>query len=250
MPLAQFKSSMVKEFVDGALALKEGAISQPVKTQFGYHIIKLDKRALPKKGEEYDKKYKDAKAGLLLSKAQESPEFEKWMTNLTKTATEKMEILDPGLRAYRLAKDKKWEEAVKAYEKALSKKYYKKQWVMYMEAAEASINLKDAKKALEILNKVPAEYREVLNYQLSLAKAYKEDKKPKQAEEILVKFSAKNPDDAAVHQQLQQIFTDWKMTDSAAKEAAIIAKIDEKAKKEAEEYQKNLKEKEQTQVQP
>ena len=34
------KGKMVKEFWDGCYALKKGEISKPVKSQFGYHIIK------------------------------------------------------------------------------------------------------------------------------------------------------------------------------------------------------------------
>lgn len=38
------KSQMVKEFSEAAFALKAGDLSEPVKTQFGWHVIKVEKR--------------------------------------------------------------------------------------------------------------------------------------------------------------------------------------------------------------
>ncbi|WP_171303990.1 peptidylprolyl isomerase [Clostridium cochlearium] len=38
------RGRMVKEFEEAVFEMEEGSISNPVKTQFGYHIIKLEKR--------------------------------------------------------------------------------------------------------------------------------------------------------------------------------------------------------------
>ncbi|WP_062197504.1 peptidylprolyl isomerase [Massilibacterium senegalense] len=59
------KGTLVKEFEDVAFGMKEGEISAPVKSQFGYHIIKLEK----KEELSYDKMKNNLKNELLLKSA-------------------------------------------------------------------------------------------------------------------------------------------------------------------------------------
>ena len=47
------RGRMVKPFEETAFSLKEGEISQPVKTRFGYHLIKVEKR-IPKRVISFD----------------------------------------------------------------------------------------------------------------------------------------------------------------------------------------------------
>ncbi|NLK63620.1 MAG: peptidylprolyl isomerase [Tissierellia bacterium] len=59
--LGQFgKGQMVKEFEDAVFSMKVGEISPPVKTQFGYHIIKLTEHT-PAKIADFEEVYQEVK---------------------------------------------------------------------------------------------------------------------------------------------------------------------------------------------
>ena len=82
---------MVAEFSKAAFALKVGEISQPVKTDFGWHVIKLEDRKLGA-AQPYDQVKSAIRSVLLRKKVQET------MDELRKTA--KVEVLDEDLKKY------------------------------------------------------------------------------------------------------------------------------------------------------
>jgi peptidyl-prolyl cis-trans isomerase C len=82
---------MVAEFSKAAFALKVGEISQPVKTDFGWHVIKVEDRKLGA-AQPFDQVKSAIRNVLLRKKVQET------MDELRKTA--KVEVLDADLKKY------------------------------------------------------------------------------------------------------------------------------------------------------
>jgi parvulin-like peptidyl-prolyl isomerase len=241
MPVEQFKNSMVKEFADASLALKPGEISKPVKSQYGYHVIKLESKGVPT-GDEYNEKRSEIENQLLFQKANYDPKYTKWLEDTFKKAEDNMDILDPGLRAYRLMKDEKWQEASDAYQKALKRKYYKNRPDIYVDASTVYLKLNQASKAVEMLNGAPNDVKLDLEFQIALAKAYHEDEQPEKAKELLLEYGEGNLDNSMVHQRLKAVFSDWEMQDAVEKEEKILADIQKMEAEALQKYQQELEE--------
>lgn len=83
------KGRMVPEFEKAALALKKGEVSEPVKTQFGWHVIKLEDKRMSKPPA-FDEVKDSMKSGMVRQKAIEV------ITGLREDA--KIDILDEDVK--------------------------------------------------------------------------------------------------------------------------------------------------------
>lgn len=105
---------MISEFEDAAFNLEAGEISEPVRSQFGYHIIKtIEHKVLD--DEEFAEKKDEAREKLLLDKKDNV--LSQYVSALQ--AKSKIKIYDSQLRAWFELSEGKIEDAIKSYNEAL-----------------------------------------------------------------------------------------------------------------------------------
>jgi foldase protein PrsA len=83
---------MVKEFEEAAYKLKKGEVSKPIKTEYGYHIIKLVDK---KKVESFDKKKPELEQQIKRSKVDQTEANKKIQKELDKA---KVEVKDKNVK--------------------------------------------------------------------------------------------------------------------------------------------------------
>lgn len=194
------RGQMVAPFEEAAFGLKAGEMSKPVKTSFGYHIVKVTNRR-EAKGEEFDSVKADLRNQLLMQKYQ-SEKFNEWHEKQKKAA--KVEILDPAMRAYRLKTDQKWKEAAAAYEKAIKRQ--KKNVDLYLSLADVYRQDKQFAKAAELLEKARKQWPTDFRVVFSLAESYAGAKNKSKVAEILVLAGKQSGNDVAKHQEIKRIY--------------------------------------------
>jgi foldase protein PrsA len=85
------KGAMVKEFEDAAFKLKEGEVSEPVKSEFGYHIIKVTETVKP-----FEEMKESLKEEVRNQKIQQPDNIQKALDNAIKDAN--VEVKDEDLK--------------------------------------------------------------------------------------------------------------------------------------------------------
>ena len=227
--------AMVPEFEKAAFSLKPGEVSELVKTDFGYHIIKLDDTRLRKVEEG-----KDLNAVIL--KEKQDRVVNDWMAGIMKDA--KIEIINPMFRGHDFRMKGRQAEAIAEYSKLIATDPSNPYIHLligdtYLEMNEIKMAISEYKKATSLNSSDPDLFISLgKGYELAMEGFPEEKAKYKKlALEEYRRASLLAADDKFIHQELKGYFENLKAYSDAASEDRKIAEIE---KKEA--FEKKLRE--------
>ncbi len=205
------RGDMVPTFEEKAFSMRVGEISQPVKTQFGYHIIKVtDKKRA--EGEEYNKQKTKIKEELL--KKREKEEITKWL----KEVKDKSQIVinDEEISAFNQEQSGNYEEAITGYKTALANSpnaYY-----LYYNLAQSYIENNQQDQAISVYQEAVNKYPEQVDFYNKLAGLYQKQDKNDEAIKLYKKGIENNKDNTQLHLGLGRVYQNAEKQDQAVKE--------------------------------
>ncbi|MGQ9780314.1 MAG: peptidylprolyl isomerase [Bacillota bacterium] len=255
----QYESLYGKDFVETALALKAGEFSRPVKSNEGYHLIKMVSR-VEAKGPEFERERKLVKAELVTQKFFADYEaYSKWINARVDEA--EVEILDPALRAYQLKvkaqqeKDEQkvkdlWAQAAKFYERAVKMRQHRWDRDVFLSAMEVFVHEKSYDKAVNAGRQALKRFKDDLDLSLALGKALYLRGKGKDKTEglaLLKKARGLAWDDSRSLPKVEKVYRDLKLTKEAEAVAKRTKKLIEEEIAEQERLQKEMEEQEKKQ---
>ncbi|WP_324717571.1 peptidylprolyl isomerase [Carboxydochorda subterranea] len=226
-----------------AFQLAKGAVSQPVKSDLGYHIVQvLDRKEA--RGPEFEKEKPQLVDQLRQEKANEA--FAKWFADLRRQAS--VSILDPQLAAREALARGDAEQALALYRQA-AEKTPDDAYVQYGIGATL-MGLKKLDEAVAAFQKATELAPSDPVLQLALGNAYQQKGDKAKAAAAFRKASELSPMDLQMHLTLYMMFSSLGLKDDAAREEQELEKIQkvmEEQQKAQEEFMKRLQEQQQKQ---
>ncbi|NLN19910.1 MAG: tetratricopeptide repeat protein [Firmicutes bacterium] len=228
-------SGFVKEFTEAAFALKVGEVSEPVKTDFGYHIIQVTDRK-EAVGPEFEAEKEAIRERLIEEKGAER--FEVWF-NEVRTAA-RIEVTDPSLRAQQFVLNNQLPQAVSQYQEAIAREPRNP----YLRLALGKVyqQLDDIDSAIKEYEQAVGMGANDPEFHLYLGLAYREKDRDVEAAEQFRRASELDPMDFQLHFVLLQLFTSMGLEEDAKVEENKLIAIQQFMEEQRKAYEKRLEE--------
>jgi parvulin-like peptidyl-prolyl isomerase len=228
-------SGFVKEFADAAFSLKVGEISEPVKSQFGYHIIKVTGRK-EATGPDFEKEKDDIRKRLEEEGA--AKQFNEWFSQVRADA--RIDVTDPSLRAQQFVLNNQLPQAVSQYQEAILKEpgnpyLHVALGRVYQQLDDVDQAISEFEQAVGIGGNDPEIY-------LYLGLAYREKDRDIEAAEQFRRASELDPMDFQLHLALLQLFSSMGLEKDAKDEENKLIAIQKLMQEQREAYEKQAQE--------